>query len=224
MTLRTLILGFLFIPAFVLGDGPLVELRGKIIHVTDGDTVGILVGNETIKIRLEGIDAPESKQAFGTKSKEALAKLVAGKDTVVKKTGEDRYQRTLGTIYVGQTNVNEKMVADGWAWHFKKYSKDEELAKLEVKARESKLGLWVDPNPLAPWEFRDRQKEKARIEPTPSDLNPKEPSQKVPVAKRFWLNTSGNVRHNETCTYFNNTKRGRFCTASDGKACGKCGG
>jgi len=157
MSYRILIASLLLLPVYALGDDPVVELRGKIVYVADGDTVGILADKETIKIRLEGIDAPESKQAFGTRSKEALAKLVAGNEVTVRITGEDRYKRTLGTIHVGQTNVNETMVEDGWAWHFKKYSKDEALAKLEVKAREAKVGLWADPKPIPPWEFRQRQ-------------------------------------------------------------------
>lgn len=219
MTFRALIASLLLIPMLLYGDEPAVELTGKVVHVTDGDTVGILVGKETIKIRLEGIDAPESKQAFGTKSKEALTKLVAGKNALVKKTGEDRYKRTLGTIFVGDSNINAKMVEDGWAWHYKQYSKDEELAKLEAKAREAKLGLWADPKPLPPWEFRQRQKEKNKPETETVESKPAEPA-----VKKFWLNASSNIRHNESCEHFNNTKKGRFCSESDGKACGKCGG
>ncbi|MDB5340948.1 MAG: micrococcal nuclease, partial [Planctomycetaceae bacterium] len=189
------------------------------VHIADGDTVNLLVGKETIKIRLDGIDAPESKQAFGTRSKEALAKLIAEKNVIVHKSGEDRYRRTLGTIYLGQTNVNQQLVSDGWAWHYKKYSQDKQLADLETKARGAKVGLWADPNPLSPWDFRARQKEKTQPQAETADAEAERPAN-----TKYWLNTSSNVRHNPSCANFQNTKKGRFCTATEGKACGKCGG
>ena len=76
----------------------------------------------------------------------------------VKKTGTDKYGRTLGIVVVGDVDANAKLVEDGWAWHFKKYSSDEQLAKLEEAARTAKRGLWADEAPLAPWDFRARQK------------------------------------------------------------------
>ena len=146
----------------VIGADPVVTLRGKVISVTDGDTLSLLLGKETIKVRLEGIDAPEAKQSFGTKAKEALKELVAGRQVTVEKTGQDEYGRTLGIVRIGAVDVNAKLVSGGWAWHYKKYSDDELLAKLEVEARDSSRGLWADPKPLPPWEFRQRQNAKAR--------------------------------------------------------------
>jgi len=184
------------------------RLIGKVIGVTDGDTIKVLVDRKPVTVRLEGIDAPESKQSFGTRSKQALSKIVFGKTVVVNKTSEDRYGRTLGTIMLGRTDINAKMIEDGWAWHFKKYNKDERLAKLEQEARSAKRGLWADPNALAPWDYRARQRSKNNDQP----------------ATMFWLNTSSNVRHNQNCEYFKNTKRGRICGPNDGKRCGICGG
>lgn len=183
------------------------ELSGKIIAVTDGDTIKLLVNKKSITVRLEGIDAPESKQSFGARSKQALSEMIFGKDVVVKKTGDDRYSRTLGFIFLGDTDINAKMVEDGWAWHYKKYNDEERLASLEREARSAKRGLWADPNPLAPWEYRTRQR-------TAND----------PPASMFWLNSSSNVRHNQNCEHFQNTKRGRICGPNDGKPCGICGG
>lgn len=183
------------------------HLTGKVIGVTDGDTIKVLVNRQTVKVRLEGIDAPESSQSFGTKSKQALSKMVFGKTITVKKTGEDQYGRTLGIIMVGDVDANAKMIEDGWAWHYIKYNDEERLAKLEISARKAKSGLWADANPLAPWDYRARKRK-------PNN---------TPVTM-FWLNTSSNVRHNENCEYFKNTKRGRICGPNDGKACGRCGG
>lgn len=106
------------------------EFTGKVIGVTDGDTIKVLVMKETITIRLEGIDAPESKQSFGNKSKQALSDVVFGKEVTIRKTGDDRYGRTLGVVMVGDVDANAKMIEDGWAWHFKKYNDEERLAKL----------------------------------------------------------------------------------------------
>tara|TARA_R110002111_G_scaffold100976_6_gene156488 strand:+ start:48095 stop:48721 length:627 start_codon:yes stop_codon:yes gene_type:complete len=199
----------LLIVGIVLAAPPKVvsTLTGKVIGVTDGDTIKVLVNNQTVKVRLEGIDAPESSQSFGNKSKEALSEMVFGKTVTIKKTGEDRYGRTLGIIMVGDVDANAKMIEDGWAWHYKKYNDEERLAKLEISARTTKSGLWADANPLAPWDYRAR---KRRPNNTPATM--------------FWLNTSSNVRHNENCEYFKNTKRGRICGPDDGKACGRCGG
>ena len=130
------------------------SLTGKVVKVTDGDTITILVENQQIKIRLNEIDAPEHDQDFGQKSKEALADLVFEKEVRIVTHGEDRYGRTIGDVFVGQTNVNEKLVEEGWAWNFLKYSKSKRLAELEKEARASKKGLWAGNAPIAPWDYR----------------------------------------------------------------------
>jgi micrococcal nuclease len=92
------------------------EFDGKAIGVTDGDTIKVLVAKETVTVRLEGIDSPESGQSFGTKAKLALAEMVAGKTLTVRKTGTDRYGRTLGIVIVDGADANAQLLKDGWAW------------------------------------------------------------------------------------------------------------
>jgi len=125
----------------------------------------------------------------------------------------DHYRRTLGRIVVDGVDVNAKMVENGWAWHYKQYSNDSRLAELEVEARQAKRGLWADPSPLAPWEFRARQRA------------PK-PGSKSSDGKQltYWLNASSGVRHNSTCEHYGQTKQGRNCGPDEGRPCGKCGG
>lgn len=106
-------------------------LTGKVVKVTDGDTITVLVEKQEITIRLNTIDAPERGQDFGQKSKEALADLVFRKEVRIETHGKDRYGRTIGDVYVGSIFVNEKMVEDGWAWNYLKYSKSQRLADLE---------------------------------------------------------------------------------------------
>ena len=127
----------------------------KVIGIKDGDTIEILTSaKKTITIRLNGIDAPEKNQAYGQKSKENLSKLIFGKQVKIYSFGNDRYGRLLADIYLDSINVNYCQVENGFAWHFKKYSKDEYLAQLENRARAQKLGLWQDKNPMPPWDFR----------------------------------------------------------------------
>lgn len=183
----------------------------KVVGVSDGDTIKVLRNKEQITIRLEGIDAPELRQSFGSRSKQALSSLAFGATATIRKTGEDRFGRMLGFVEVNGVDVNSKMVEDGWAWHFKQYNDDEKLADLETRAREAKKGLWADSStPLAPWEYRARSKI-TQDKPPSADA-------------RYWLNTSSNVRHNSSCEHFGKTKKGRECTATEGKACGICGG
>ena len=213
MFLRYIFTGMILLFAGILFAAPpkVVEsLTGKVIGVTDGDTITVLVNKQSIKVRLEGIDAPESRQSFGAKSKQALSEMVFSKNVTIKKTGEDRYGRTLGFVMLGDSDINAKMIHDGWAWHFKKYNDEERLAKLEVIASQAKRGLWAEATPLAPWDYRARQKIPMTVIDNPN--------------AQYWLNTSSNVRHNESCEHYKNTKRGRPCEATDGKACGICGG
>ena len=137
------------------------ELNGKVVGVHDGDTITLLTAEkEQVKIRLSSIDAPETKQAFGSASKKALSDLVFGKTVRVADHGKDRYGRTLGDIYVGEIWVNLRMVEDGMAWLFLKYSKDPQIKAAEMKAREARLGLWQDEKPMPPWEWRSATKKK----------------------------------------------------------------
>ena len=137
------------------------ELRGKVVSIADGDTITVLDADKKLhKVRLNGIDAPEKKQAFGAKSKAKLGELVAGKDVVVDWTEKDNYGRVLGKVQQGLLDVNLQMVKEGLAWHYRKYSKSDKLARAEAEAKAGKKGLWADPNPVPPWDFRKLEKKK----------------------------------------------------------------
>jgi endonuclease YncB( thermonuclease family) len=128
----------------------------RVVGVKDGDTVVLLTAaKEEITVRLSEIDAPERKQAFGTVSRTFLSDLIFGKEVKLEKLGTDRYGRTLGFIYLRNgTNVNLEMVKNGMAWQYEKYSKSAVLKKAQASAKSMKVGLWRDPYPVAPWEFR----------------------------------------------------------------------
>ena len=133
----------------------------RVVGIHDGDSITVLsVEKKQIKIRLEGIDAPELKQAFGSRAKEHLSSLIMGKDVTLIVKGEDLYKRTLSKILLDSQDVNLSMVRDGFAWHYSKYSKDKKFAEAEAEARIKKKGLWVDQNPVAPWDYRSKEKVK----------------------------------------------------------------
>ena len=139
----------------------------KVTKVTDGDTIVILSeGNVQHKIRLQGIDAPERGQAYGTKSKEHLSDLVAGRFVVVEYDKRDRYGRIVGKVLVGGEDACLEQVSAGYAWHYKKYQNeqietDRQLySEAEIEARKDKRGLWQDPHARPPWEYRAAERGK----------------------------------------------------------------
>jgi micrococcal nuclease len=124
----------------------------KCVGVTDGDTISVMKAGKAIKIRLEGIDCPESGQDFGAKAKQFTSALVFGKDIQVKEYNLDRYGRMVARIYVQGSDVSMELIRAGLAWHYKQYSSDQALAEAEERARKAKRGLCLMPNPVPPWE------------------------------------------------------------------------
>jgi endonuclease YncB( thermonuclease family) len=132
------------------------KLDGKVIKIIDGDTYDILlVKNKILRIRMEGIDAPERGMPFYRVSKDYLGKLCFGKKVRLKITGKDRHGRTIAFTYLDDgTELSHEMIKAGLAWHFKKYSSDSVLSNLEMKARYNRLAIWSDSLPTAPWDSR----------------------------------------------------------------------
>jgi micrococcal nuclease len=130
----------------------------RVIGVTDGDSVTVLrERREQVKIRLYGIDAPERGQPFGTKSKQHLAGLVFGRDVRVIPRDTDRYGRTVAQIEADGRDVSIEMVRSGMAWWFERYApKDGDLQNAQRLARDAEVGLWMDSDPVPPWEWRRR--------------------------------------------------------------------
>ena len=131
----------------------------RVVGVHDGDTVTCLDdANQQQKVRLAEIDAPELGQDFGKVSRDALAEMVFGKTVEVVDEGKDRYGRWIGHLIVNGEDANRQMVATGNAWHYAAYSQDASLATLQEQAQIGKLGLWSQPNPTPPWDFRKNGK------------------------------------------------------------------
>jgi endonuclease YncB( thermonuclease family) len=151
--------GLVFLLAFGLVSAvDAREFQGRVVGITDGDTITVLHDGRPQVIRLHGIDAPETGQAFGTRATQCAATLAFGKTVVVSVRGLDRYGRTLGDVTLPDgRRLNQELVRAGCAWWFRRYSVDSRLANLEARARAGHRGLWADRDPLPPWEWRRSQ-------------------------------------------------------------------
>lgn len=140
-------------------------LTGRVVAIADGDTITILdSANTQHRIRLAGIDAPESHQTFGEQSRLGLSEMIFGKDVSVSYRKIDQYGRIVGQVLLDGRDINLEQVKAGMAWHYKFYEdeetpEDRELyAKAEDEARAARRGLWQDPNPVEPGAFRKEEK------------------------------------------------------------------
>lgn len=127
--------------------------KGSIIRVIDGDTFVFQTEEGSLKIRMNGIDAPESKQDYGQESKQFIEKYL-NQPSIVKASGVDKYGRTIGTLYVNDIDINLESIKNGCAWHYKKYSSDVVYSNAELSAKKELKGLWKNSNAVAPWVFR----------------------------------------------------------------------
>lgn len=146
-------------------------IRGRVVGVTDGDTLTILdTSNQQFKIRLSGIDAPEKGQPFGSQAKESLSEMVFNKQVLVESDKMDRYRRKVGKVQHEGIDVNLEQVKRGMAWHYTAYAKEqapadrEAYGNAEAEARAQRRGLWQESPQWAPWEVR-RNKSAVRQAP-----------------------------------------------------------
>lgn len=175
-------------------------MSGKVVAVADGDTITILTPDkEQVKIRLNEIDAPEKDQPYGQKSKQALSDLVFGKEVRVEWQKTDKYKRTLGRVFVGETDVNLQQVRSGAAWAYTRYLADSRIMQAESEARNAKAGLWAlqADQIMPPWEWRHGKKE-AAAENTHAS---------VPAAKSSSKYSCAGKRY---CRQMNNCSEARF--------------
>jgi micrococcal nuclease len=142
---------------------PAYGWSGRVCGVTDGDTISVLQDGRAVKIRLYGIDCPEKHQAYGKRAHRFTSDFAFGKDVEVRPVDRDRYGRLVAWVYVGARCLNEELLRAGFAWHFKRYSRDNHLAQLELQARTARSGLWRDPEPTPPWEFRKARNAKRPV-------------------------------------------------------------
>lgn len=134
-----------------------------VIGISDGDTLTVLKPNkQQVKIRLAGIEAPERRQPFGMLSKQSLSDLCFGAEAEVRPQVKDRYRRVVAQVKCDGIDANAAQVHGGMAWVYRKYAKDQSLYILQHDAWIERRGLWSDPSPIPPWEFRNYRRKDVR--------------------------------------------------------------
>ncbi len=141
-------------------------ITGKVIHISDGDTYDILTeDNITHRVRMLGIDAPEKGQDFHRKATDYLKSLLYNQTVTIQFDNTDRYGRLLAFTYLSDgREASHEMIRAGYAWHYRQYNQDDDLKQLEQEARQNKIGLWADPNPIEPWVERVNRREQNKKE------------------------------------------------------------
>ena len=140
------------------------DVSGKVVSVHDGDTLTVLIDHRQVRVRLTDIDAPELRQPYGTRSRQSLSSLCFGKLASLEVRGHDRYNRTLAKVNCAGTDANAEQVRRGYAWTFVRYTRpDSPLFALQNEARAAHRGLWQDPAPVAPWDWRRNARETSRL-------------------------------------------------------------
>jgi micrococcal nuclease len=164
-TMKPLLLTLLLFaaPAFAAPPATETRLTLKVTSVHDGDTfTGINQNNEQVKVRLDAVDAPELSQPYGQASRKALGDKIFGKTVTVITKKHDRYGRTIGHVLIDKRDVNLELLEDGAVWHYEAYDRNKRLREAEASARAAKEGLWKDPKPMAPWDWRKTERERKR--------------------------------------------------------------
>ncbi len=135
-----------------------VLLLCLVVAIADGDTLTARCGEPgaygQVKVRLAEIDAPEKAQPFGNRSRQHLASLCYQQLATIRPTSRDRYGRTVARVECRGQDANLQQVRGGMAWAYTKYLTDPDIAHEQVAARAARVGLWVDSDPVPPWEWR----------------------------------------------------------------------
>ena len=217
---------------------------GECFGAIDGDTLTVIDGAAAVRVRLAGVDAPEPRQAGGSRSRQALEELVAGQtvriDVVAEQPGG-----ILGRVHAGGTDVAAELVRRGLAYRSASRGSYPHLAALEGEAERARRGVWADAAARRPWDYRAEQAaSRSRVlaaslrsigqrrsavaglrEPPAAAPEPAASARPKPAAGAgHWLNTDSQVRHNAGCRFFGATAMGRTCEVTEGTACRKCGG
>ena len=184
------------------------SITGQVVDVADGDTLTIVTSwNETLKIRLAGVDCPETFQVHGEAAKQFLSFKTLKRRARIEPETIDQYGRTVGMVLVNGENINRQIVAEGHGWVFKKYCTAEYCAdwlNLEAKAKAARIGLWEDENPTAPWDWRAKERgrnnETARVAGAVGQEKARGPSVGAVV---YHGNQRSRVFHGSGCKDFN---------------------
>ena len=199
---RFLLAGSLVLFCVAVLTGQSATFAGRVVKVIDGDTVGVLRDGREVRVRLEGIDAPETAQDFSQRAKQFTSDAIFGKDVIVSVKETDQYGRLVARVLADGRDVSVALVEAGLAWHYVEYSNDFVLRNTEASARTRRLGLWSLPNPTPPWLFRNpRTAAPAQAATRPLGI--------AAVPAGLLGNTRSNVVHAANCP---SLKECKYCT------------
>lgn len=150
-TLRRRLLLLLLLCTPVLAQ----TFTARVIRVIDGDTLAVISGNTETRVRLAECDAPESTQPFGRNAAQFTSSIALDHTVTVYVQDKDRYGRSIAHIVTDQgLDVSTELIRAGFAWWYRQYSRNPTLGTLEAQAHCAHRGLWIDPNPTPPWDWR----------------------------------------------------------------------
>ena len=181
IAIKYILLTLVFLPQLLLAE----SFAGKCIGISDGDTISVLRNQQSVRVRLEGIDSLEKGQEFSSVATKFTSSLAFGHKVSVQIKEYDRYGRIVGRVFVGEKDLSRELVKAGLAWHYKQYSSDRALAAAENQARNVRVGLWSLPNPKPPWEYRMQGRQTQTFQTT------------------LHGNTRSKVLHQSRCRYYN---------------------
>lgn len=182
--------------------------EAAVAGVSDGDSIVVIHDGGPLPVRLDGIDAPESGQPWARKARERAAALMRGKTVrVLPRDHDTKYDRLVARVEVDGRDVSETLVAEGLAWHYVRFSSDPRLAEAERSARAAKRGLWADPKPIAPWDWRHRRSRGAEAAPALGLADGASPgstagSAGATVAGALHGNVNSLVYHRPSCRHY----------------------
>jgi micrococcal nuclease len=151
--------GLVIVAAVVTAeDAP--RLRGNVTGIADGDTVDVRLDSGMVRVRLHAVDAPEHDQPYGRAARRELSRLVYRRIVEVEPVEQDQYDRLVGRVWLGEMDVNAELLRLGAAWVYRRYAREPDYCGFEQEARATERGLWGLPTvpPVAPWEWRQRDK------------------------------------------------------------------
>jgi len=188
---------FLYLISMLILPSLSFAWQGKVVGISDGDTITVLHNNTGEKVRLYGIDTPEKRQDFGNKAKQFTSNMVFGKSVEVESVTKDRYGRTVGLVYINDQCLNEELVRAGFAWVYIQYCKKaicSDWSRLEAATKANKIGLWSHSNQIPPWEFRHGKPQDSRTDYT---------KQADTQSFVYHGNVKSKVLHAPGCKYYN---------------------
>lgn len=131
------------------------SFAGRVVGISDGDTLDVMRGGAAVRVRLHDVDAPEKAQDLGQRAKSFTSDLAFGQTVSVYVADRDQYGRVVGDVALSDgRSLNRELVRAGYAWWYRRYSSDQSFATLEAEAKRERRGLWSHTSPVSPWEWR----------------------------------------------------------------------